>query len=64
MVKGQAFITAFYALGCSLGNFTGGQMLNLGVRAMLLSGIVMALAGTAVMFLTVGKRDMVQEEKL
>ena len=57
MVKGQAFITAAYALGCSLGNFTGGQMLNLGVSAMLLSGIMMALAGTVVMFLTVDRRD-------
>ena len=55
MVKGQAFITAAYALGCSMGNFTGGQMLNLGVSAMLLSGIVMALAGTVVMFLTVDR---------
>ena len=59
MVKGQAFITAAYALGCSLGNFTGGQMLNLGVSAMLLSGIVMALSGTVVMFLTVEKRDII-----
>lgn len=58
MVKGQAFITAAYALGCSLGNFTGGQMLNLGVSAMLLSGIVMALSGTVVMFLTVDKQDL------
>ena len=57
MVKGQAFITAAYSLGCSLGNFTGGQMLNLGVSAMLLSGIMMALAGTVVMFLTVDRRD-------
>lgn len=58
MVKGQAFITAAYALGCSLGNFTGGQMLSLGVNAMLISGILMALAGTVVMFLTVEKKDI------
>ena len=58
MVKGQASITASYALGCSLGNFTGGQMLNLGVSAMLLSGVMMALTGTVVMFLTVEKKDI------
>lgn len=57
MVKGQAFITAAYALGCSAGNFAGGQLLGYGVDVMLLSGIVMAAAGTAVMFLTVGKSD-------
>ena len=33
MVKGQAFITAAYALSCSAGNFTGGQLLGLGVDA-------------------------------
>lgn len=58
MVKGQAFITAAYALGCSLGNFTGGQMLNISVSAMLLSGIMMALTGTVLMFLTVDKSDL------
>lgn len=57
MVKGQAFITAAYALGCSLGNFTGGQILTFGVKPMLLSGILMAVAGTVVMFVTVEKRD-------
>ena len=57
MVKGQAFITAAYALGCSAGNFAGGQLLGLGVDAILITGIVMALAGTVIIFTTVNKSD-------
>ena len=57
MVKGQAFITAAYALGCAAGNFIGGQLLNLGVSAILLAGIIMAAAGTLVIFVTVTKTD-------
>lgn len=57
MVKGQAFITAAYALGCSAGNFAGGQLLTLGVDAILLAGIVMALMGTIIIFATVNKAD-------
>jgi len=58
MVKGQAFITASYTLGCAMGNFSGGQLLQwFDVRIMLLVGIVMAAAGTAVLFLTVDKKD-------
>lgn len=53
MVKGQAFITAFYALGCAAGNFAGGQLLGYGVRAILLAGIAMAAAGTVILFATV-----------
>lgn len=55
MVKGQAFITAFYALGCAAGNFAGGQLLGYGVRAILLAGIAMAAAGTIILFCTVPK---------
>ena len=58
MVKGQAFITAAYALGCSAGNFAGGQLLNLGVEAILKAGIVMALLGVIVIFVTVHKTDL------
>lgn len=58
MVKGQAFSTAAYALGCSIGNFAGGQLLGLGVQAILLAGIGMALAGTVIMFTTVTKTDL------
>ena len=58
MVKGQAFITAAYALGCSAGNFAGGQILNLGVDALLFSGILMALGGTVIIFLTVNRWDI------
>ena len=59
MVKGQAFITAAYTLGCAAGNFTGGQLLSaFGVTAMLLSGVAMAVAGTVIFFLTVDKKDV------
>ena len=58
MVKGQAFITAAYTLGCAAGNFAGGQLLQyFGVRTMLASGVGMALAGAAILFLTVNRRD-------
>lgn len=59
MVKGQAFITASYTLGCALGNFAGGQLLQLfDVSALLAAGIIMAAAGTLVLFLTVERRDL------
>lgn len=58
MVKGQAFITASYTLGCAAGNFTGGQLISaFGIRAMLLAGVAIAAAGTTVFFLTVEKQD-------
>ena len=58
MVKGQAFITAAYTLGCATGNFTGGQLLDaFNVRVLLYAGVAMAAAGTAVFFLTVDKKD-------
>lgn len=57
MVKGQAFVTAAYSLGCSGGNFAGGQLLNLGVEAMLFAGVAMALIGTIILFLTLNKSD-------
>ena len=59
MVKGQAFSTASYTLGCAAGNFAGGQMLSyFDLRTMLLAGIAMAVCGTAVFFLTVEKNDI------
>lgn len=59
MVKGQAFTTAAYTLGCAAGNFAGGQLISgFGLRAMLLAGVVMAVAGTLVFFLTVDKKDI------
>ena len=59
MVKGQAFSTASYTLGCAAGNFAGGQLLSaFDVRTMLIAGIAMAMAGTAVFFLTVEKQDV------
>lgn len=58
MVKGQAFITASYTLGCAIGNFAGGQLLDaFNVRVMLWAGVAMAAAGTVVFFLTVHKKD-------
>ena len=58
MVKGQAFITASYTLGCALGNFCGGVLVeHCGVVTMLASGVAMAAAGTLVLFLTVDKTD-------
>ena len=58
MVKGQACITASYALGCALGNFAGGQLLHFfSLRVMLWSGVGIALAGTVILFLTVEHRD-------
>ena len=57
MVKGQAFITAAYALGCSAGNFVGGQLVPMGANVIMQAGIGMALTGVIVMFLTVNKRD-------
>ena len=59
MVKGQAFSTAAYTLGCAAGNFAGGQLLSaFNVRTMLFAGVAMAAAGTAVFFLTVDKDDI------
>ncbi len=58
MVKGQAFITASYTLGCALGNFTGGQLLDRwGITALLLDGVLVAALGTAILCLTTGKKD-------
>ena len=58
MVKGQAFITASYTMGCAAGNFTGGQLLSaFGIRTLLMAGVAMAAAGTVVFFLTVDKKD-------
>ena len=59
MVKGQAFITASYTLGCAAGNFAGGQLLqHFSVPVMLLGGVLMAALGTAVLYLTVEHKDV------
>lgn len=57
MVKGQAFTSAAFALGCAAGNFIGGQLLHQGVEALLRGGIVMALLGVVIIFLTANKTD-------
>jgi PPP family 3-phenylpropionic acid transporter len=61
MVKGQAFMTAIFSLGCSCGNFMGGQLLNFGVDALLLAGIATALLGTVILGMTVNKKDLLRE---
>lgn len=43
------------ALGCAAGNFAGGQLLDCGVRAILLAGIAMTVVGTVILFCTVPK---------
>ena len=59
MVKGQAFITASYTLGCAMGNFIGGQLLQFfSLGALFLAGILMAAAGTLILFMSVGKKDI------
>lgn len=58
MVKGQAFLTAIFSLGCSAGSFLGGQLLNFSVDIMLMAGIVTAGIGTVILILTVNKSDM------
>ena len=60
MVKGQAFITASYTLGCAAGNFAGGQLLSaFSVPVMLFFGIGVSALGTIIFFLTVDKKDVV-----
>ena len=60
MVKGQAFITASYTLGCAIGNFTGGQLLEwFNVTVLLAAGIGMAAAGTLILFLSVDRKDRI-----
>ena len=58
MVKGQSFITASYTLGCAMGNFVGGQLLEyFGVTAILIAGVFISAAGTLVLLLTVERLD-------
>lgn len=61
MVKGQAFVTSVFSLGCSAGNFLGGQLLSISVDAMLLAGIAVAFLGCAILLLTVNKKDVLRE---
>lgn len=58
MVKGQAFITASYTLGCAMGNLVGGQLMQrYGVAAILLAGVIIAALGTLILLLTIHRRD-------
>ncbi|MBQ7800830.1 MAG: MFS transporter [Oscillospiraceae bacterium] len=65
MVKGQAFVSAAYALGCGFGNMAGGFLVeNYGVAAMLRSGVLFTALGTLVLLFTVRKSDFQTCEKL
>ena len=57
MVKGQAFLTAVFSLGCSAGSFLGGQLLGISVDAMLLAGILISAIGVLILCFTVNKTD-------
>lgn len=63
MVKGQAFTTAAYAMGCAAGNFIGGQLLRLSVEALLRGGVVMALLGLVIIFISAHKTDRYRLEE-
>ena len=58
MVKGQAFLTAVFSLGCSAGSFLGGQLLQISVDTMLGAGIIIASIGVVILLLTVNKSDL------
>lgn len=54
MIKGQSLITAFFTLGCAVGNLFGGSVLTrFGVPALLYSGVFVTLAGTLILLFTV-----------
>ena len=57
MVKGQAFLTAIFSLGCSAGSFLGGQLLGFSVNTMLAAGIAIAALGVLILFFTVNQTD-------
>lgn len=63
MVKGQAFTSAAYALGCAAGNFIGGQLLRRSVEALLRGGIVMALLGLVIILVSAHKTDRYRLEE-
>ncbi|MBQ5754851.1 MAG: MFS transporter [Oscillospiraceae bacterium] len=58
MVKGQAFITSAFTLGCSLGNLCGGRLLDsFGVEKLLLAILVFAGLGCIILFFSMNKKD-------
>ena len=58
MVKGQAFITAAFTLGCALGNFAGGWLMEqFGIPSLLKAMVVFAGLGAANLLFTAGKKD-------
>ena len=58
MVKGQAMLTSFYALGCSLGNFTGGRLIDsYSVSAMLWCGVCFAAGAVVILVISINKQE-------
>ena len=56
MVKGQSMITAFYTLGCALGNLLGGNLItSFGLPVMLYFGIAITVIGLLILMITVPK---------
>ena len=62
MVKGQAMITAAYALGCSMGSFLGGRLLDLGgVQSLLFSGVGLAAVALIILVFSTKKIERIQK---
>lgn len=58
MAKGQTLTTALFTLGMAMGNSLGGILIDhLGLNAMLTLAACIAVAGTALVNITIGKRD-------
>lgn len=56
MVKGQAMITSFYALGCSIGTFVGGRLLDArSITALLQCGVLFAAVANVILFISTRK---------
>jgi len=56
LVKSQSLLTALFSLGFALGNLAGGVLIDIiGIKMMILCGLIIVLIGLAVSFLTVKK---------
>lgn len=56
MIKGQSFVTAFFTLGCALGNLLGGNLISsFGVPVLLYAGVAVAMTGLIILLLTTRK---------
>lgn len=58
MAKGQTLTSALFTLGMAMGNSLGGILIDhLGLNAMLSLAVCIAVAGTTLINITIGKRD-------